>query len=693
MSMSIGERIRSLRAQLEQHAYQYYVLDAPLISDAEYDRLFRELQALESEHPDWVTPDSPTQRVGAAPLAGFAAVTHLTPMLSLENAFADEEVAAFDRRLREALGSESDLDYSAEPKFDGLAVGLVYQNGVFVRGATRGDGSRGEEVTANLRTLHSVPLRLLGTGWPAFLEVRGEVLIWRSDFERLNARQREKGEKEFVNPRNAAAGALRQLDPRITAARPLRFFSYGIGAAEGGELPPTHSRLLEQLLAWGLPVTAERRRVKGLAGLLAYYRELACRRAALPYDIDGVVYKLDELVAQTVLGFTAHHPRFAVAHKFPAEEAVTEVVDITVQVGRSGALTPVARLAPVFVGGVTVTNATLHNEDEIRRKDVRIGDTVVVRRAGDVIPEIVRVMIERRPPSVREFVMPQRCPICHSAVLVSADKAVLRCSAGLDCPAQRKQALLHFASRRALDIEGLGEKVVDQLVDGAFVRTPADLYRLTPEVLTSLERMAAKSAENLLAAIEKSKQTTLARLIYALGVPNVGEATAKDLATQFGSLERLLAAGESQLLQVPEVGPKVAQSIRQFWSDEQNLELIRELRAAGVGWSESLPALDGNRVLSGKVLVLTGTLPSLTRDAAREMIEQAGGKVSASVSKRTDYLVAGSEAGSKLAKAQELGVQVIDEVCLLDLVRQSPLRNAAEHRQPDEAQPPDPEKR
>jgi len=693
MSMDPGERIRSLRAQLERHAYQYYVLDAPLISDAEYDRLFRELQALESEHPERVTPASPTQRVGAAPLAGFAAVTHLAPMLSLENAFADEEVAAFDRRLREALNSEIDLDYSAEPKFDGLAVGLVYQEGVFVRGATRGDGSSGEDVTANLRTLHSVPLRLLGTGWPALLEVRGEVLIWRSDFERLNARQREKGEKEFVNPRNAAAGALRQLDPRITATRPLRFLTYGVGAAEGGELPPTHSRLLEQLLAWGLPVSAERRRVRGLAGLLAYYRELACRRAALPYDIDGVVYKLDPLAAQTVLGFTAHHPRFAIAHKFPAEEAVTEVVDITVQVGRSGALTPVARLAPVFVGGVTVTNATLHNEDEIRRKDVRIGDTVVVRRAGDVIPEIVRVMIERRPPQVREFAMPQRCPVCHSEVLVSADKAVVRCSGGLDCPAQRKQALLHFASRRALDIEGLGERVVDQLVDGAFVRTPADLYRLTPEVLTPLERMAAKSAENLLAAIEKSKQTTLARLIYALGVPNVGEATARDLATQFGSLDRLLAAGESQLLQVPEVGPKVAQSILQFGSDEQNLALIRELRAAGIGWSEGPPALDGNRVLSGKILVLTGTLPSLTRDAAKEMIEQAGGKVSASVSKRTDYVVAGSEAGSKLARAQELGVQVIDEARLLDLVHQRPVQNGAEHCRPGEAPLPDPERR
>ncbi len=672
MTVSVGERISRLRSEVAKHAYQYYVLDAPLISDAEYDRLFRELQTLESQHPEWLSADSPTQRVGGAPLAGFAAIEHLTPMRSLENAFADHEVAAFDRRLRDALASDGELDYSAEPKFDGLAVSLLYRNGVIVRGATRGDGSTGEDVTANLRTLQSVPLRLFGSDWPALLEVRGEVLIWRSDFERLNARQREQGEKEFVNPRNAAAGALRQLDPRITARRPLRFFAYGVGASEGGELPPTHAQLLDQLVAWGLPVTPERRRVTGLAGLLAYYRELGERRAALPYDIDGVVYKLDNLAAQSVLGFTAHHPRFAAAHKFPAEEAVTTVVDITVQVGRSGALTPVARLAPVFVGGVTVTNATLHNEDHIRDKDVRVGDSVVVRRAGDVIPEIVRVLDERRPPQAPAFVMPERCPVCQSPVVSSAEKAVVRCSGGLDCPAQRKQALLHFASRRALDIEGLGEKLVDQLVDSALVRTPADLYRLTVEDLTGLDRMAAKSAQNVLAAIERSKRTTLPRFIFALGMASVGEATAKDLARHLGTLDRLLTADEDLLQQVPEVGPKVAQSIGEYFSDEHNRQLIRDLRAAGVAWSEGAPLPVGRSALSGKRLVLTGTLPSLTREAARAMIEQAGGTVSTSVSARTDYVVAGADAGNKLAKARELGLQVIDETSLLALIGEHP---------------------
>jgi DNA ligase (NAD+) len=666
--MSVGERARALRVEIEQHNHQYYVLDAPLISDAEYDRLFRELQTIEAEHPELVRGDSPTQRVGAAPLPEFAAVAHVTPMLSLNNAFSDDEVAAFDRRVREGLAAAGEVDYSAEPKFDGLAVSLSYAQGLLIRGATRGDGMTGEDVTANLRTLRSIPLHLQGSGWPAVLEVRGEVLLWRSDFEQMNARQREKGEKEFVNPRNAAAGSLRQLDPRITAARPLRFFAYGVGYSAGAVLPATHSALLDQLAAWGFPVAPERRRVSGLAGALGYYDEIGRRREALPYNIDGVVYKVDQLAAHERLGFVSRAPRFALAHKFPAEEAVTELLDISIQVGRTGALTPVARLAPVFVGGVTVTNATLHNEDEIRRKDVRVGDTVVVRRAGDVIPEVVRVLAERRVSPAATFSMPQSCPVCGSQVVRNADEAVARCSGGLYCPAQRKQALLHFASRRAMDIEGLGDKLVEQLVDSAIVRTPADLYRLGLLALANLERMAEKSAGNLLAAIEQSKQTTLARFIYALGIRNVGEATAKDLARHFGSLERLLAADETRLLQVPDVGPIVAQCIRQFCSEPHNLEVIAQLRAAGVTWSESEVAPPAGSAVAGKVFVLTGTLPSLTRDAARQLIEGVGGKVSGSVSKKTDFVVAGAEAGSKLEKAQALAVPVIDEGQLLALL-------------------------
>ena len=666
--MNASERVRSLRAEIEKHSYQYYVLDAPLIPDADYDRLFRALQALEAEHPELLSGDSPTQRVGAAPLPEFRSVAHAMPMLSLENAFTDEKVAAFDRGIVEGLAIDGEVQYSAEPKFDGLAVSLSYEGGVLMRGATRGDGTTGEDVTANLRTLHSIPLRLLGSDWPPLLEVRGEVLLWRRDFERLNARQREQGDKEFVNPRNAAAGSLRQLDPRVTALRPLRFFAYGVGFDDGARLPATHSAWLERLAGWGFPVAAERRRVSGVAGLLAYYQEMGRRRALLPYDIDGVVYKLDDLAAQERLGFTAHHPRFALAHKFPAEEAMTELLDISIQVGRTGALTPVARLVPVFVGGVTVTNATLHNEDEIRRKDVRIGDTVVVRRAGDVIPEIVRILPEKRPLSAREFVMPKACPVCGSNVVRSADEAVARCSGGLYCPAQRKQALLHFASRRALDIEGLGDKLVEQLVDSAIVRTPADLYRLGLLALAGLDRMAEKSASNLLAAIEKSKQTTLARFIYALGIRNVGEATARDLARHFGSLDRLLAADEAQLMQVPDVGLIVAQSIHQFCSESHNLEAVEQLRAAGVVWSEGEPSAAIGGALAGKVFVLTGTLPSLTREAAKQMIEAAGGKVSGSVSKKTDFVVAGADAGNKLERARLLGVQIIDEGRLLVLL-------------------------
>jgi DNA ligase (NAD+) len=666
--ISVSERIRTLRAEIERHNRQYYVLDAPLISDAEFDLLFRELQALEAEHPQLLSSDSPTQRVGAAPLSEFATVAHATPMLSLNNAFADAEVAAFDRRVRDGLAAIGEVDYAAEPKFDGLAISLNYEQGVLVRGATRGDGTTGEDVTANLRTVRSIPLHLQGSGWPAVLEVRGEVLMWRSDFERMNARQREHGEKEFVNPRNAAAGSLRQLDPRITARRPLRFFAYGVGAGAATGLPATHSVLLDRLAEWGFPVAQERRRVTGLAGLIAYYVEMARRRETLPYAIDGVVYKVDDLAAQERLGFVSRAPRFAIAHKFPAEEAVTELLDISIQVGRTGALTPVARLAPVFVGGVTVTNATLHNEDEVLRKDLCIGDTVVVRRAGDVIPEVVRVLPERRPAAGRRFVMPQTCPVCGSQVVRNPDEAVARCSGGLYCPAQRKQALLHFASRRALDIEGLGDKLVEQLVDSDIVRTPADLYRLGLLALANLERMAEKSAGNLLASIERSKQTTLARFIYALGIRNVGEATARDLARHFGSLDRLLAADEGQLLQVPDVGPIVAQCLRQFFDEPHNLEVIEQLRAAGVAWHDGEPSAQTVSAVAGKVFVLTGTLPSLTRDAAKAMLEAAGGKVTGSVSKKTDFVVAGAEAGSKLEKARLLGVKVIDEEQLLAIL-------------------------
>ena len=665
---AVLQRAARLREELERHNYAYYVLDAPTVPDAEYDRLFRELQQLEADHPELVTPDSPTQRVGAAPAAAFGEVVHGVPMLSLANAFAEEEVAAFDRRCREGLGRES-IEYAVEPKFDGLAISLTYEEGRFVLGATRGDGYKGEDVTSNLRTIRSLPLRLQGDA-PRRLEVRGEVILFRRDFERMNAEQRAAGEKEFVNPRNAAAGSLRQLDPRITARRPLRFLAYAV--AEGaGIAADTHSALLDHLARWGLPVAPERRVVHGLDGLLACYRDVGSRREALPYEIDGVVYKVNRLEDQARLGFVSRAPRFALAHKFPAQEALTEVLGIDVSVGRTGAVTPVARLKPVFVGGVTVTNATLHNEDEVRRKDVRIGDTVIVRRAGDVIPEVVAVVQERRSGGEREFVMPQTCPVCGSRVVRGEDEAVARCSGGLFCPAQRKQALLHFAGRHALDIEGLGEKLVDQLVDGAIVHTPADLYKIGLLKLASLARMGEKSAANLLAAIESSKNTTLARFIYALGIRNVGEATAKDLARHFGSIDALMATGEEGLRAVPDVGPVVAASIAQFFAEPHNREVIEQLRAAGVHWAEHARELPPPMPAKGKIFVLTGTLPNLSRDEAAALIEAAGGKVSGSVSRKTNFVVAGAEAGSKLAKAQELGVTILDEAELRELLNQT----------------------
>ena len=655
-------RAAALRQEIAEHNFRYYVQDAPTVSDAEYDGLFRELQALEQQYPPLATADSPTQRVGGAPATAFDGVTHRVPMLSLNNAFSDDEAEAFDRRVREALGVDLVL-YAVEPKFDGLAVSLVYEAGVFTVGATRGDGSSGENVTANLRTVAAIPLRLPDDA-PPLLEVRGEVLIFKRDFEALNAAQAAKGDKPFANPRNAAAGSLRQLDARVTAGRRLAFFAYGVGSVDwgsGGAAPPTQDALLRRLEALRLPVTRERAVVRGLAGLLDTYRLIGSRRGALPFDIDGVVYKVNDFAQQERLGFVSRAPRFALAHKFPAEEMATEVVAIDVQVGRTGALTPVARLKPVFVGGVTVTNATLHNEDEVRRKDVQVGDTVIVRRAGDVIPEVVRVVAGARSADARPFAMPTACPECGSAVVRLPDEAIARCSGGLVCPAQRKQSLLHFAGRRAMDVEGLGEKLVDQLVDAGIVRTPADLYRLDVSSLAALERMADKSAANVVAAIDASRQATLARFIFALGIRHVGEATAKDLARHFGALEALMDADEAALQGVRDVGPVLAESIARFFAEPHNREVIGQLRAAGVRWDDHEPQRAAPGRLAGLALVLTGTLPSLSREQAKALIEAEGGKVVGSVSAKTNYVVAGIEAGSKLAKARELGIEVLDE--------------------------------
>jgi DNA ligase (NAD+) len=659
-----------LRSELERHNHAYYVLDRPTIPDAEYDKLFRELQGIEQAHPELVTSDSPTQRVGGAPLPQFAQVRHSVPMLSLSNGFEEADIVAFDRRVREGLETEGPVEYATELKFDGLAINLRYENGILVEAATRGDGTTGENVTANIRTIRAIPLRLHTDHPPAVIDVRGEVLMYKSDFARLNARQREAEEKEFANPRNAAAGSLRQLDSRITAQRSLRFFAYGIGTLEGAAMPDSHSGLLDWYAKLGIPVCSERAVVLGAQGLLDFFHAIGQKRASLPYDIDGVVYKVNRVQQQQQLGFVSRAPRFAIAHKFPAEEAMTVVQDINVQVGRTGAITPVARLVPVSVGGVTVTNATLHNEDEVKRKDIRIGDTVIVRRAGDVIPEVVSYVPEKRPASVRQFVMPKHCPVCGSDIVRPEDEAVARCSGGwIKCAAQRKGGLLHFVSRRAMDIEGLGEQLVDQLVDKRIITTAADLYKLGFAALVELDRMAEKSAQNILDALEKSKHTTLARFIYALGIRHVGEATAKELARHFGNLDAFLAATEEQLLEVNDIGPVIARSIMTFLSDSLNLEMIEQLRAAGVHWPEAERAERKAQPLQGLTFVLTGTLPTMSRDEAKEIIEAAGGKVAGSVSKKTSYVVAGEEAGSKLAKAEELGVTILDEAGLLSLLK------------------------
>jgi DNA ligase (NAD+) len=683
-------RAAELRRQIEHHAQRYYVLDAPEIPDAEYDKLFQELQAIEAAHPDLVEPDSPTQRVFGQVLEGFTPVRHAVPMLSIrtETDTAASGALNFDARVRRELAlNETDppIEYAAELKFDGLAINLRYEHGLLVQAATRGDGETGEDVTQNIRTVRGhagaggkIPLRLPGVKAPV-LEVRGEVYMRRDDFERLNELQRVKGEKTYVNPRNTAAGAVRQLDPAVTAARPLSFFAYGLGDVQGWDVPATHSALLDALLALGLPVCSDRAVVLGGQGLADFHCDMGARRDALPFDIDGVVYKVNQRALQQRLGFVTREPRWAVAHKYPAQEQTTLLRDIDIQVGRTGKLTPVAKLEPVFVGGTTVSNATLHNEDEARRKDVRIGDTVIVRRAGDVIPEVVGVVPRpERPQAPRGEPLDiykrlnGRCPICGSAITREEGEVDWRCSGGLFCPAQRKQALLHYAQRRALDIEGLGDKLVDQLVEGGLIRTLPELYSLGLDKLGAMERMGEKSAQNLLAGLERSKRTTLARFLYGLGIRHVGETTAKDLAKHFGRMDALMDASVPQLLEVNDVGPVVAQSIRTFFDQPHNREVVEQLRAAGVHWPEGEGAAGaaGAKPLLGMTLVLTGTLPTLGRDDAKDLIEAAGGKVSGSVSKKTNYVVAGDEAGSKLDKARELGVAVLDEAGLRALLGQ-----------------------
>lgn len=677
----IEARAASLRALLNQHNHRYYVLDAPVVSDAEYDGLFRELQTLEAAHPALQTPDSPTQRVGGAPLKAFAPLKHRLPMQSLNNAFTPGELSDFDRRVREGLGISTEVDYVAEPKLDGLAVSLIYEQGVFARGATRGDGVTGEDITENLRTIKRIPLRLSGDQLPTLLEVRGEVFFPLAAFQKLNAEMEAKGSKLFVNPRNAAAGALRQLDPKITASRPLAFYAYAVGVSEGLAPFKTHDALLQQLKSWSLPVSDLIETVRGAEGCTRYYNAMQARRANLPFDIDGVVYKLNDLAGREELGSVSRAPRWAIAHKFPAEEAETILLDVEFQIGRTGAVTPVARLKPVFVGGATVSNATLHNMDEVTRKDVRIGDAVIVRRAGDVIPEVARALIEKRPAEARAVLLPTQCPVCGSPVAREADEAVARCTGGLTCRAQLHAGLLHFVGRRAMDMEGFGEKLLLQLIEQGLVKSPVDLFQLDAQRLAALERMAEKSASNIVDAANKAKSTTLGRFLFALGIRDVGESTAEALARHFGTLEALIAAAQADaptaelekkkerfpLLQaVPDVGPEVAAQLTRWFMDAHHLELLAALRATGIHWPEATQAaFDGP--LSGKTFVITGTLPE-SRDAVAARIEAAGGKVTGSVSAKTDFLVAGEAAGSKLAKAEKLGVAVLGWEAFLGLL-------------------------
>jgi DNA ligase (NAD+) len=661
-------RVALLRETLDRYAYRYYALDDPEVPDAEYDRLMQELIALETRHPELLTADSPTQRVGAAPVAAFGVVKHRLAMLSLDNAFSEEDVRDFDRRIRERLGREGPIRYSAEPKLDGLAISARYEDGLYVQGATRGDGETGEDITQNLKTIKALPLRLRTDQPPRVLEVRGEVFMPIAGFERFNEQAALRGEKVFVNPRNAAAGSLRQLDPKMTAARPLDVFIYALGIVEGTMLPDRHSATLQVLRQWGFKICPQSRVVESVDGCLEYYREMGALRARLPYQIDGVVYKVDDLELQRELGFVSRAPRWAVAHKFPAEEALTTVRDIEFQVGRTGALTPVARLEPVFVGGVTVSNATLHNMDELTRKDVRVGDTVVIRRAGDVIPEVARVLPERRVGGAAPVTLPVACPVCGSPVVRESDQAVARCTGGRICAAQRKEEIKHFASRRALDIQGLGDKLVEQLVDQNWVRTPADLFELRADRLATLERLGEKSAEKLQSAIEASKNTSLPRFLYALGIRDVGEATALALARHFSNIEALRRAGEEDIQRVPDVGPVVAKNVAAYFRDEENASIVDRLLAHGITWPAPMQG-ESQGEWAGKTFVLTGTLQSMTREAAEEAIVRRGGKVSGSVSKKTHYVVVGADAGSKLKKALDLGIQVLDEGRFLDLLK------------------------
>ena len=672
---SVEKELEALKEQIRHHNYQYHVLDEPEIPDAEYDRMMRRLQAIEKQHPELITDDSPTQRVGDAPIESFGTVQHLVPMLSLDNAFAEDELREFHRRVASRLELEDEadvLEYAAEPKLDGAAVSLLYEDGRLVRGATRGDGTTGEDITHNVRTIESVPLRLVGDGIPSVLEVRGEVFMPKAGFEAYNEQARANGDKTFVNPRNAAAGSLRQLDPRLTAGRPLDIYLYSIGHIDGADTPETHSDVLDRLQGWGFKVCPERGVVVGVEGCLAYYQDIGARRDSLPYEIDGVVYKVNSLAQQRELGFVSRAPRWAIAHKFPAQEELTTVVGVEFQVGRTGALTPVARLKPVFVGGVTVSNATLHNIDELHRKDVRIGDTVTIRRAGDVIPEVVAVIKKRRPKGTKPVRLPDACPVCGSQVAREDNEAVARCTGGLYCAAQRAESLKHFVSRKAMDIEGLGSKLIEQLVAIDRVKTPADIYRLEKDELAALDRMGDKSAEKLVASIAASRSTTLARFLYALGIREVGEATAASLASHFGKLDAVMAATEDDLIGVQDVGPIVASRIRAFFDEDHNKDVIQALRVLGVHWEESEPQLNpADGPLTGKTFVLTGTLPNMTRDEAKKKIQALGGKVTGSVSKKTSYVVFGEKAGSKLTKAQQLGVETIEEPDLIALLNKS----------------------
>jgi len=664
---NIKDKIQELIEKISTFDYQYYVLDNPSISDFEYDKIFRSLVDLENENPELIRPDSPSQRVGGKALDAFESVIHRQAMLSLNNAFDEDELIAFDKRIKDDIGID-EVEYAVEPKFDGLAITLTYENGIFVQGATRGDGYTGENVTHNLKTIRSIPTKLNYIHPPKLLEVRGEVLMLKKDFELLNQKQESLGEKQFANPRNAAAGSLRQLDPRITATRPLTFFSYGLGVCEPNLNLKTHTQTIQLLKQFNLPISDLSTSVKGVKGLQSFYDKVSKLRNALAYDIDGVVYKVNSFNYQNELGFVSRAPRWAIAHKFPAEEALTEILDINVQVGRTGAITPVARLKPVFVGGVTVTNATLHNEDEMTRKDVHIGDIVSVRRAGDVIPEIVRVLINKRPKTIKKFRMPTECPECGSALVRIDDEAIIRCSGGLVCPAQQKQSIIHFASRKAMDIEGLGDKSVEQLVTVGLIHELPDIFKLKLEQLINLDRMAEKSSRNLLDAIEKSKSTSLPRFIYALGIRNVGESTAKDLAGFYGDLDEIMKQTEESLQIVPDIGPTVAKSISDFFRQTKSREVINSLIGLGVHWPKYDVKKSSSGIFATKTFVLTGTLPSMSREEAKSIIEKNGGKVVGSVSKKTDYVVAGSDAGSKLTTAQELGLKIISQQELLKLI-------------------------